>query len=186
MKLINWALEQNERRVTSCCESLALLFPQHVFETHGDPYLRRVYLLRRKNLLAVGKKLLPPSLYRRLEKVAPSMYLHYFYRGDSDTELHNHPWGISFSFILTNGYWESRWRPHGVEDQEKRPGDINVLRAYDFHRVTLRDKTKGAWSLFVSGPRVQDWGFWSPSNGDYTPWRTFVDERQTPHEQALN
>lgn len=39
----------------------------------------------------------------------PALFLHYFFRGDLDRELHSHPWKWGLSFILTNGYTEERY-----------------------------------------------------------------------------
>ncbi len=165
-KLINWL-----------CWTLVKTFPSryHIVDIDGDPYLLRFYIKRNGRL--------------------PGVYLHHFYRGDADRDLHNHPWEISGSLILTGGYVEERLvarrdglearhnrksirthkfeiNPHGIVGiVEVTPGSINIIRANDFHRVDLLDGP--AWSLFVSGKKVQDWGFWERDTGTFIPHREY-------------
>ncbi len=165
MSLVNRIFELAEAPLTLACETLSRLLPHTIKTDEKSPYLGRYYLLRRRWL---------PKMVRDR---AHSVYLHYFYRGDSDIELHNHPWGVSISLILTGGYVEERRTDHGVVTRRIRPGSINIIRAHDFHRVTLLKPAKGSWTLFVAGPRTQDWGFWHPGTGVYTDQQTFIDQR---------
>lgn len=133
----------------------------------GDPYLLRIYLT--------------PSLRRW---GLPRPYLHYFFRGDNDLELHNHPWRFSISLILTGGYTEWRWNPQTkeVEVHKLRPGDLNFIRRDDYHRVALTVPREGCWTLFITKDRVHakdgaDWGFLNTDTGEYTPWGIFVQKR---------
>lgn len=108
--------------------------------------------------------------------------LHHFHRSDEDLELHNHPWGWGFSIILTGGYEEERRVENSgygtrVAQATFRPGRFNIIRANDFHRVLLLDPKNGAWTLFVHGPRIQDWGFWDPLTNIYEAWRPFIERR---------
>lgn len=139
-------------------------------DTNGDLYLCRYYFWRKSKT--------PKWVPARVRKLIPSIYLHYFYRGDLDEELHNHPWVNSMSLILTNGYYEDRLTPDGVVRRKIRPGSLNFIRCTDFHRVDLIDPTKGAWTLFITGQRVQEWGFKDIDTGKYTYWETFVEERE--------
>lgn len=141
---------------------------KRTFETDGSPYLSRFYLLRKSK----------PGDDDDARDRPLSVYLHYFHRGDEDAELHNHPWGFSFSVILTNGYIEERWIKNEIVKRVLRPGSLNILRSNDFHRVDLRNPEQGAWTLFFAGKRVQDWGFWHPEIlPTLVPWRTFIKER---------
>jgi len=109
---------------------------------HGEPYLERYYLC------GIGQ-------WRA--------YLHRFVASDPDRGLHDHPWGWSASLILCGGYREAR------EDgmHYHRPGAINVIRGETFHRILL-DPHATAWTLFVHGPRVKEWGFLRA--GKYERW----------------
>lgn len=136
----------------------------------GDPYLLRVYLTPRW------------FKYRPM--------LHYFFRSDGDRALHNHPWKKSFSLILTHGYDEERL-DHPPDECDAplvvkrtlRPGNINVIKANDFHRATLREPVEfdldsgcfvgGCWTFFLAGEREQDWGFWDGEK--YTPHQEYFD-----------
>lgn len=130
----------------------------------GSPYLWRGYLGDRSDNLDVG------------------IFLHRFVSSD-DMELHCHPWIWSWAFILAGGYAEYRALGEinfeaktAVLDKstEKlevfKKGQMNLITANTFHRVELL--TLEVWTLFVHGPRVQDWGF-VPINrfGEAVPMR---------------
>lgn len=110
----------------------------------------------------------------------PHVYLHRFHRSDADGELHNHPWQWAIAIVLVGGYSEERRDPGGgVYRRLVTPGTINFIRHNDFHRVDLLEHD--AWSLFITGPRVQDWGFWSRVTKEYTPWREFINRVRDPY-----
>lgn len=157
MNPINWLFEVGSSIVSNTCEYLAERTPSYLIAPDNDPYLCRYYLFRRSWLGKYGKFL-------------PSVYLHRFYRGDSDRALHDHPWGFSLSLVLTGGYKEWRWNPveERVDESVLRPGDINIVRAKDYHRVELLEES-GCWTLFISGPRVQEWSFWDPKTPKQSP-----------------
>ena len=164
--IANAGLERHASFVETVCERVGALVPFRIFGEPDDPYLGRHYLFRKSWAPRVVREYLP------------SFYLHYFFRGDQDVELHNHPWKISFSLILTNGYVEERRTPAGIVRRVLKPGSINVIRESDYHRVKLIDPTKGAWTLFVAGSRVNDdWTFWHPIEGRITNWQEFVKQR---------
>lgn len=131
--------------------------PGRIIHTHGTEYLLRTYLTPRRWPVSV--------------------FLHHFFRGDDDRELHNHPWEVSIGLILAGGYVEERLRTRGIRVRRFRPGSINVIRANDFHRVTLLDPARGCWTLFLTFRRVQDWGFLDRLTGKFIPWREHVERR---------
>lgn len=109
------------------------------------------------------------------------LYLHKFHRGDSDVELHNHPWAWSIAFVLAGGYAEER--RHEVAPGVYRvlargvlPFSLNVIRGTDFHRVTLLEED--AWSLFLAGPKTKGWGFWNADTGVFYEWREFLFKKR--------
>jgi hypothetical protein len=94
-------------------------------------------------------------------------YLHRFVADDPDRGLHDHPWRLAFSLILSGFYYE-----------ETRAGTrlvrwFNWLTGDSFHRVVLPFHAKQitptakeyagpfipCWTLFCHGPTVKDWGF---------------------------
>lgn len=116
-----------------------------------DPYLRRWYLWPRNRVC--------------------NAYLHQVLRDDDPQALHDHPWP-SVSILLSGrlgeiwraGDGRHRWR-------EARPG-VPVWRSARFaHRLVLPGGGV-AWTLFLTGPRLRDWGFWCPQG--WRHWREFT------------
>ncbi len=111
--------------------------------------------------------------------------LHRFHRADGDRALHNHPWKISYSLILRGSYTEER----KLDDEEINGTNaprtrtrlvrwFNILRDTDFHRV-VELRGDEVWTLFVTGPRVQSWGF--EEDGEFTDWREYIDRKKAEH-----
>jgi hypothetical protein len=142
-----------------------------IYDDGGSPYLLRVYQTKHTQ-----HQLGEATEERRL----PAVYLHYFFRGDLDRELHSHPWSYGVSLILSGGYVEERYdgpldqiAPSKVRTRTLRPGSVNVIRHDTYHRVHMINGT--TWSLFFAGPRVvatrgEDWGFVSPATAEYESW----------------
>lgn len=129
----------------------------------GSPYLTRI--------------LLP-----RVFGVRPM--IHKFHRPDGDRALHNHPWTWMVSVILRGSYTEERrLEPEEINGtdapatQTRRVRWFNVLTDKTFHRVA--ELHGEVWSLFITGPRVQDWGFKEdPSSDHVEPWRQYIDRKR--------
>lgn len=166
--------------------------PRVIYDRDGKrPYLSRYYMLFRDRS-DTG------------DRFPLNVFLHHFHRGDDDQALHNHPWHWSAAIILAGGYTEERrtrtWAdglspsmaaalslmifatvpgPDIVVRRVLRPGSINVIRANDYHRVDLLDEDRGAWSIFIAGPRTgKSWGFWDRVTGITVPWKTFVEKKR--------
>lgn len=130
--------------------------PDFVIGDKADPYLERWHVLPRNRWFNV--------------------YLHHFRHSDDDRAKHDHPY-FNMSILLSGSYVEyidansvkvrKPWRPWA-------PWRIVARRATTPHRVELPDGV-GVWTLFVTGPRVREWGFHCP-NG-WRHWRDFVDTR---------
>ena len=127
----------------------------------SDPYLLRWWIIPRNRFFNV--------------------YLHKFLRSDDDRALHDHPWA-SCSIILAGGYLEHL--PDGVV-KHRRPGRITFRTATQAHRIELTrtpcggiygpapyTRARVAWTIFITGPKVREWGFACP-NG-WRHWRDFV------------
>jgi hypothetical protein len=137
-----------------------------IIKVEGKPYLRRFYLTPRR-LDEHGEK--------TGKDVGFGVYLHYFYRGDEDRELHNHPWEKALSFILCSGYYEERRDANdNVILKNVRPFTFNYITSNDFHRVIKKEKSPHIWTLFMTGKRIQDWGFWDRDSKEYIPHKKFV------------
>lgn len=132
----------------------------YVIETDHQPYLTRVFLTPK----VLG--------YRAM--------LHHFHRPDADRYLHNHPWRWALSFVLSGAYDEERLVPNpdplssaGGTFVKRLVRRFNTLTDRDYHRVT---RLRGdVWTLFITGPRIQDWGFLI--DGEHVPWREFLKDR---------
>lgn len=97
-------------------------------------------------------------------------YLHRFVASDPDRGLHDHPWRLSVSLILSGSYREVR---RGVGVRHRKPGRLNIIRGHDFHRVLLAPGAE-AWTLFAHGKRVKQWGFLQ--GGKYIPFTADGDD----------
>lgn len=111
----------------------------------------------------------------------PHVYLHNVKRSDDDRALHDHPWA-NLSIVLLGGYYEHVplhpvGHAEGWDRRERRiwrgPGSIVWRRAYQAHRLEIM---KGAphetWTLFLTGPKVREWGFWCPLG--WRHWKEFT------------
>jgi hypothetical protein len=133
----------DERAARAWCESLARTLPVQQIPRGGLPYLDRYF--------AAGWS---PTNRRS----GPAIFLHHFVASDPQLEVHSHPWGWSASLILSGGYREERCRADGqVEVREYHPGEVNVLRAEDQHRIDLLSHE--CWSVFLAGSFEKPWGF---------------------------
>lgn len=112
-----------------------------------------------------------------------NVYLHHILRDDDDRALHDHPFR-SVSLILQGAYWEImpafHWDPLGPHiTVHREAGDVVYRSAEQPHRLALPtlshqdDTRRTAWSLFITGPRVREWGFWC-KNG-WKHWKEFVN-----------
>ena len=96
-----------------------------------------------------------------------NIYLHKFGRSDDDRALHCHPW-YSVSFLLKGEMIEHNFK--GIKAIRRF---IPVFRTAKFaHRLEL---VKGpVWTLFITGPKIREWGFHCPQGWKH--WRQFTTE----------
>ncbi|MFZ5743429.1 MAG: hypothetical protein ACOY7T_02980 [Pseudomonadota bacterium] len=113
----------------------------------GDDYLRRWYVIPRNS--------------------GQNVYLHDIRRSDDDRALHDHPWANT-SFLLMGRYLEHT--PEGVF--ERIEGQVITRPAEALHRLEVIPGER-CISLFVTGPKVRDWGFACPQG--WVPWQVFTD-----------
>ena len=113
-----------------------------------------------------------------------NIYLHEFRRSDDARALHDHPW-FNVSFVLSGGYYE-----HSVDFRGNRlchiriAGDLVFRSPWKAHRIELlqcyntekQDFVEyTCWSLFITGPRLREWGFHCPAGWKH--WKDFVTQR---------
>lgn len=113
----------------------------------GDDYLRRWWLVPRNEQCNV--------------------YLHEIRRSDDDRALHDHPWANS-SYVIAGCYLEHT--PEGAF--LRTAGQVVTRTAETLHRLELLPG-KRAVSLFITGPKVREWGFACPQG--WRHWRIFTD-----------
>lgn len=158
---------------------LSDFLPENRVQIDGDVYLRRFYLCGKMPKVLVPLFNFGPKARQRLGFL-PTIYLHCFYRPDHDRDLHNHPWAGT-SLILTGGYVEERYSGNPADPNSRKKlkvvssGDINKIHAHTYHRVDrlLEDEV---WTLFVLGPKVQSWGFWSEEEGRHIHHKEYFNK----------
>lgn len=123
--------------------------PDFVIGDAARPYMHRWWLIPRNRWFNV--------------------YLHHILRDDDDRALHDHPWW-NVSIVLRGGYREVT--PRGTF--LRRAGSIVLRGALDAHRLEIPNDMgiQSCWTLFITGPRVREWGFHCPKG--WVLWRDFV------------
>lgn len=134
--------------------------PDFIIGDKSDPYLLRWWLLPRNPVL--------------------NIYLHYFMRDDDDRALHDHPWA-SCSVMLKGSYIEHTIAAGGIHKRELRTApSVRFMAPRRAHRIELVEMTKPwkgrrpCWTLFITGPRMREWGFHCPQRG-WVHWREFTN-----------
>ncbi len=100
-----------------------------------------------------------------------NIYLHCFLRSDEDFALHDHPW-YNISIVLLERYFEHTPRGKFL----RKPGSIVFRKGTSRHRIELPIINGGmsyCWSLFITGPRYREWGFWLEGK-NFVSWRDHV------------
>lgn len=132
--------------------------PDAVIGPEDTPYMRRWFVI-------------PRNPYQNI-------YLHEILRSDNDVP-HDHPWNNQ-TLVIDGGYAEQRysryqpWRPLRVQS-ERKPGDHIKRSATDTHRLIVPEGGR-AVTLFTTGPRIREWGFWCPGDEQREPrWVVWTD-----------
>lgn len=151
--------------------------PDFIIGNPENPYLKRWWLIPRNRFFNV--------------------YLHQILRSDDDRALHDHPWW-NVSVIFKGGYWEHillRDKDRtvlehcfGIDATRNKTrilwrGRFAVIfrRATSAHRLELDrlgwspehcGSEDACWSLFITGPRIREWGFYCPQGWKH--WKLFT------------
>ena len=135
-----------------------------------------------------------------------NIYLHHFLRSDDDRALHDHPWA-NVSYLIEGSYIEEvpryahepagpkirilrqegsiTWRPpeavHRIElirGLPRRPvgGPLSDAEAAEIMKPQSLIELP-TWSLFITGPKVREWGFWCPRG--WVDWMTFTGQDES-------
>jgi hypothetical protein len=93
-----------------------------------------------------------------------NVYLHHFLRSDDERALHDHPWPWA-SLLLRGRYIEHTIAAGGVHRRDERHvGSLKLALPSRAHRVEVLPG-ESCWTLFITGPRVREWGFHCPEQG---------------------
>lgn len=94
-----------------------------------------------------------------------NVYLHEFRRSDDDRALHDHPWDNT-TFVI-----EGEYREHTEFGRvyHRQAGETVSRSAETLHRIELIDG-RPAVSLFMTGPKIREWGFACPQG-----WRHWTE-----------
>lgn len=95
-----------------------------------------------------------------------NVYLHQIGRSDDDRAMHDHPWDNT-SYLLFGSYVEHT--PAG--SFVRKAGDVVQRRATDLHRLEVFEGEPPVVSLFITGPKVREWGFACPQG--WVHWKDF-------------
>jgi len=129
--------------------------PDFLIGKDDDTYLRRWWVIPRNPIF--------------------NIYLHNFLRSDIDVALHDHPFQ-NMSILLNGRYTEHTIAAGGVNRRVVySTGNMKIRGASYAHRIELTDGP--CWSLFITGPRIRQWGFHCPAG--WRHWRQFVDEKNS-------
>lgn len=114
----------------------------------NDPYMLRWWLIPRNDTF--------------------NIYYHRILHDDDDRALHDHPWP-SFSFVVSGKLMETT-----SDGQRVIVAGDTVYRGPEMaHRLELIGG-EPAETLFITGPRVREWGFHCPKG--WVHWKAFVGE----------
>lgn len=101
-----------------------------------------------------------------------NIYCHEYHRDDDARAPHDHPWW-SLSWVLRGVLREILGR-EGKTRRLLQAGDIVWRKAEDAHRIEIAGDWVAPVTLFITGPRLREWGFWCPG-GRWVHWKQFTD-----------
>lgn len=135
--------------------------------THIEDYMERYWLVPYADP-AAGTGCGPVSFWRRpvawlLQQFGVAIRVHHILRSDYDRAYHDHPWNYA-TLVMRGGYTEitphSGFDCHASKLRFYNKGCLLFREATSWHRIRVIPGLE-PWTLFVTGPRKQDWGFLS-------------------------
>jgi hypothetical protein len=85
-----------------------------------------------------------------------NVYLHHVTGNDPDVNLHDHPWLFNYSMVLRGEIKEEM--PSG--SRILPTGSLTARMGRAPHRLLLN--TADSLTLFITGPKIRKWGFYTP------------------------
>ena len=115
-----------------------------------------------------------------------NIYVHCFLRSDDDRAHHSHPWLFNASLLLSGSYIEHTIKAGGIVVRTHRvagcwkvrfgaaPHRIELLTvAHYVITQPLNSDLIPCWTLFITGPRMREWGFYCMERG-WIHWKRFM------------
>lgn len=101
-----------------------------------------------------------------------NIYLHKFTDSDEDRAPHDHMY-MNVSYLIQGVYVEHIRQQDGTSIKSLRySGDLLIRPSGKIaHRIELIGKE--TWTLFITGPRYREWGFWCKDG--WVHWKTFLE-----------
>lgn len=157
--------------------------PKCVIEFLYRQMMQRVAQKRAPDVLIGGAE----DAYMRRWHVIPrnkwfNIYLHNVLKSDDDRALHDHPW-INMSIIMKGGYIEMLPTRMTLENGDsetdyqitygkfREPGTVLLRGPKTAHRLVV-GYDPVIWTLFITGPKTREWGFWCPQG--WKSWKKFT------------
>lgn len=100
-----------------------------------------------------------------------NVYLHRFVGADQGRDLHDHPWW-SATIVLKGSYRELFIEPGDEYPYHQMVKWMTIRRPETAHRILQPEVP--TWTLFITGPRVREWGFHTV-NG-WVNWRRYLGD----------
>lgn len=135
--------------------------PDLVIAPDGTPYLYRWHVVPRND--------------------QGNVYFHIQVADDPERPLHDHPWDNQ-SVILSGGYTEI-YRTLNGKPRIRSPykGVTIQRRATEAHRLELLPDSAYTMTLFTTGPKLREWGFWTDKG-----WRPHTEVTEdTPDGRSI-
>lgn len=110
-----------------------------------------------------------------LQRFDIAIRIHEILRSDRGRDPHDHPWPY-LTIILKGYYVEYRFNDECEIKSAKKhgPGSVLFRRAHDLHLLIV-DPGKTCTTLFIMGPKCQEWGFRKP-DGRKIHWTEYTEQ----------
>lgn len=149
-------LSESDRLLAEIYSRGRLETPDFIIAPDGEPYIYRWHVVPRNR--------------------EANVYFHIQVASDPDRGLHDHPWHNT-TVILSGGYDEQISETPELPPirRQLRRGDVKWRPATAAHRLILPAEFSYAMTLFTTGPKIRDWGFYTDTG--WRDWREFCEER---------
>ena len=148
------------RQAEKAAKRLMIETADETIPRNGETYMQRWYLKREAN----GQR-----------------YVHRMVKDDDDAP-HDHPWdsgGWVLAGTLIEEWWndgESALSGKTPNIEILTPGTIALRPAHHIHRLRIEPQYKNVVTMFCTGAKKEEWGFWTP--GQWVHWREYTKDAQ--------